>query len=172
MKISKKEDESPTVKTPSHLKGLSAKKEHGQKIFPFFLGTGEYAFEARHAPEFIPAVPVTRVPSAPAFIKGIIPFKGEIIAVIDLKNRLGIKEAAKDSADGNQIMLIAGANEQITAFLVDGAANVCDAGADVLPAHAENEIFVTGTIKPQGRAVRLLSLEKLLNISISVPAEK
>ncbi|MBI5888413.1 MAG: chemotaxis protein CheW [Deltaproteobacteria bacterium] len=142
------------------------KKGHEQrhKVFPFLLGTKEYAFEAGDAPEVLKAMPVTEVPSTPAFIKGIIPFRGEMLAVIDLRNRLGMEGAAQKSK-----MLIAGADDLRAAFLVDAVAGVCEADTHPPDATEEKDVFVKGIIKSQGRVIRVLSLEKLLNISISMP---
>lgn len=177
---SKKNYESPLLKTPLHLKGLPARKEHEQrrKLFTFLLGTLEYAFEAGDAPEVLKAMPVTEVPYTPAFIKGIIPFRGEMLAVIDLRNRLGMEGAPKNHTTRNSKMLIAGADDLRAAFLVDAVAGVCGAGThppDAPPAPAclelgeEKDVFVKGIIKSQGRVIRVLSLEKLLNISIGTP---
>lgn len=139
------------------------------KVFSFLIGAMEYAFEAQDAPEIVKAVPVTEVPSTPAFIKGIIPFRGEMLAVIDLRNRLGMEGQAKNHASKHPKMLIAGSDDQRAAFLVDAAYGICEAIAHPPDAPEENAIFVKWIIKSQGRVIRVLSLEKLLNISINTP---
>ncbi len=169
-----KNNERPAPKAPSHLQGISAIKRHEQrrKVVTFLIGAREYAFEAQDMPEVCHAMPITEVPRAPGFIKGIIPFKGNMLVVIDLKKRLGMEGTAKDTIARHSKMLIAGAEKYQSAFLVDAIAGACEAVPGPLDAPEEKDIFVKGLINMPGRSISVLSIEKLLNVNIAVPAKK
>ncbi|MHB8780819.1 MAG: chemotaxis protein CheW [Candidatus Geothermincolia bacterium] len=69
----------------------------------FQLGKEDYALEVARVKEIIPVTGITRMPNAPGYLKGIINLRGQIIAVLDLAERLGI--AADAEADRRIIVL-------------------------------------------------------------------
>lgn len=57
----------------------------------FSLAEGRYAFETRFVREVIRMGDATAVPGAPDFLHGVVNFRGEILAIVDLRQFLGLR---------------------------------------------------------------------------------
>jgi purine-binding chemotaxis protein CheW len=55
----------------------------------FMVGDVEYGVGILRAKEIIEYVPITRVPNAPEFVRGVINLRGRVVAVVDLAVRFG-----------------------------------------------------------------------------------
>lgn len=71
----------------------------------FQLGDYLFAFRGSQAREILPFSGVTWIPGATAFIPGVVNVRGDVIAVIDLKETLGIPETEKGKMDGFFVMV-------------------------------------------------------------------
>ncbi|MBI4955066.1 MAG: chemotaxis protein CheW [Myxococcales bacterium] len=60
------------------------------EVITFRVGAEEYALPARELCELVRATRLTRVPHAPAYVRGVINLHGEVTAVLDLATRLGL----------------------------------------------------------------------------------
>jgi purine-binding chemotaxis protein CheW len=58
----------------------------------FVVGEEEYALEVRHVREVVETIPITRVPSMPPAIRGVVNLRGSVVPVIDLGVRFGLPE--------------------------------------------------------------------------------
>jgi purine-binding chemotaxis protein CheW len=63
------------------------------KYLTFALAKEEYGIGILKVKEIIRMMPITRVPRAPAFIKGVINLRGKVIPVVDLRLKFGMEEA-------------------------------------------------------------------------------
>ena len=59
----------------------------------FSLAGGEYAIAVLRVREIIEHETVTRVPSTPAFVRGVINLRGSVVAVVDLARKFGLPES-------------------------------------------------------------------------------
>jgi len=66
--------------------------EKSQQLVVFKLDKEEYGSDIYHIKEILNIPRITRIPKAPDFIKGIMSLRGQVIAVIDLRTRLGFSE--------------------------------------------------------------------------------
>jgi purine-binding chemotaxis protein CheW len=72
-----------------------------------FEAAGErYAFETAWVVRATPMPPLTAIPGLPAFIVGVVPFEGEVLAVLDLRSLLALPLAAL--ADPTALVVLAG----------------------------------------------------------------
>ena len=62
-----------------------------------------YGCDLRNAQEIIPLRPMTRVPGAPAYVRGLINMRGTIVTVLDLGVRLD--PSRTPTVDGSIVML-------------------------------------------------------------------
>jgi purine-binding chemotaxis protein CheW len=62
---------------------------HGPSL-TFELGGEEYAFPVMRVQEVLELVPVTRVPSTPPYVLGVIDVRGRMVPVVDLAAKLGL----------------------------------------------------------------------------------
>jgi purine-binding chemotaxis protein CheW len=73
----------------SHRHPQSATPESLQLVC-FRVGSEEYGIDIMRVREVVPALPITRVADAPAFLEGIVELRGAFLGVIDLRRRLGV----------------------------------------------------------------------------------
>lgn len=71
--------------------------------------------------EITRAVAITRLPSAPRGVEGVVDFHGQIIPVIDLRDRLSLPRRDEDPADH---FIIADTGSRLCGFRVDEALGV------------------------------------------------
>lgn len=87
----------------------------------FHLGDGLYGMDILAIQEILRAQDITPVPTAPAFVAGLINLRGRIVVVADLRKRLGLP-AAEEGA--RPIHIIAGSGGEAVSFLADRAGDV------------------------------------------------
>lgn len=71
----------------------AAKAPDRVQYLTFSLGQGEYAIAVLRVREIIEHETVTRVPSTPAFVRGVINLRGSVVAVVDLARKFGLPES-------------------------------------------------------------------------------
>ena len=93
-----------------------------EEYLTFLLGREEYAVAIERVREVVKAPPVTEVPRAPAHILGVVTVRGEVVAVLDPRRRLGLPGAPP--ADGAGRIVIVDGGDGACALLVDAVASV------------------------------------------------
>ena len=61
------------------------------QVVSFRLGTEEYGVDIAQVQEIIRLVEITHVPRAPRFMEGVINLRGQLIPIIDLRTRFGMR---------------------------------------------------------------------------------
>lgn len=135
------------------------------KLIVFRLENEEYALSVQYVGSIERVLPITRVPSTPDFVKGVINLRGVVTPVIDLKKRFhGV-----DTEFTNQTRIIIVHIEDITVgIIVDSANDVVDIDRNQIEAPPEvvgsvEAEYITGVIKLNNRLLILLDLDKVLN---------
>lgn len=65
------------------------------KFITFALGREHYGLEIIRVREIIAAMEITAVPRMPAYVKGVINLRGQVISVIDLRAKFGMPAAER-----------------------------------------------------------------------------
>ena len=63
------------------------------KYLTFAIADEEYGLEILKVREIIGYMDITPVPQTPAYVKGVINLRGQVIPVIDLRSKLGMQQA-------------------------------------------------------------------------------
>jgi purine-binding chemotaxis protein CheW len=92
-----------------------------EEYLTFLLGPEEYAVAIERVREVIRAPPITEVPRAPGHILGVVTVRGEVVAVVDPRQRLGLAPAG---ADGHGKVVIVDVGDGPCGLLVDRVASV------------------------------------------------
>lgn len=74
------------------------------KYLTFALGKEEYGIEILKVREIIGYMTITAVPQMPAYVKGVINLRGQVIPVIDLRTRFGME--VKEITDQTCIIVV------------------------------------------------------------------
>ncbi len=142
-----------------------AKPEERPESWVTFSLSGEiYALPVTHVQEILRIANITRVPHAPGPVRGITNLRGRVLAVVDLRVRLGL--AAGEIGPDSRI-LVADARGRSIGLLVDAARQVLKIlpsaiqppPADVL---TERSDFIRGVHHLDRDLVILLDVERVL----------
>jgi purine-binding chemotaxis protein CheW len=79
----------------SHLQPAQNTATKAGKYLTFALGNEEYGLEILKVREIIGCIDVTAVPRTPAYVRGVINLRGQVISVVDLRVKLAMKPAEK-----------------------------------------------------------------------------
>ena len=88
----------------------------------FRVGADAYGSEVTDAQEVIPLRPMTRVPGAPAFVRGLINMRGTIVTVIDLAVRLDATRGP--TSDGSILLVRHRGGDRVVGIVVDEVLDV------------------------------------------------
>jgi purine-binding chemotaxis protein CheW len=97
------------------------------RYLAFELGGEEYAIEVERVEVVLETVPITRVPNAPAHLRGVINYRGAVIPVADLKTRFG--EGRTAAVEGSSVIVLHiryGGEDLVVGILADGVREVID----------------------------------------------
>lgn len=137
------------------------------KLIIFKLGREEYGMEILKVQEIKRMMSITRVPSTPAFIKGVINLRGSVLPVIDLRTRLGLYEAELTEAARIIVVLV---NEGVVGFIVDEVVEVTTINPQNVEAvqtlsNGLSAEYISGIAKADTRLYIMLNPDAIVNIT-------
>ena len=89
--------------------------ERCEKFVAFFLGTSIFWIPSSTVLEVVQPLPVAELPNAPSSILGIAAFKGDVVAIVNIKKVLGLEES---TANGKAKLIILRANAKETQIAI------------------------------------------------------
>jgi purine-binding chemotaxis protein CheW len=135
-----------------------------KRFCTFFLAGGYYGVEVDRVREIGRPQGLTRVPRAPAVVRGLMNLRGEIITALDLRRRLGLEEAAEGPAPRNVVVLAGGG---LLGLLVDEIGDVLEPEAEAFEGPPETlrgaaRELIRGTFKLPDRLLLVLDIDKVV----------
>ena len=136
-----------------------------RQLVVFDLASEAYGVDIGAVREIIRLQEITRVPSTPEFVEGIINLRGKVIPVVDLRRRFGlpIGEQTKESR-----IVVVDIGGRDTGVMVDAVAEVLRiASSSVEPTSSvittSDSGYLLGIAKVEDRLIILLDLESVLS---------
>lgn len=134
------------------------------QIVVFRLSSEEYALPITKVKDINRIMPLTKMPKSPAFMKGVINLRGEIIPVVDLRERFGL--TTNEATDDSRIMIV-DFNNQLIGIIVDGVTEVITipiAQIDIPPSASKLNIKqIPGIGKFNKRLLILLDIDEVFS---------
>lgn len=139
------------------------------KYLTFSLAGEEYGIAILKVKEIIGMMPVTPVPQAPRFVKGVINLRGRVIPVTDFRLKFGMEE--KEYTERTCIIVVEIAGREGTIMMglvVDSVSEVLNIkGEDIeeTPAFGTRvkTDYILGMAKMEGGVKILLDIDKVMN---------
>ena len=121
-----------------------AKKESvatKEQYLTFKVGSEIYGLKLKQAKEIIKPPKVTNVPNTEEYILGVINLRGQVIPVINLKNKLGLKEDdIKDLSNAqNKKIVVINIKDMLIGLYVDGVNEVMNLAVEDIEGVADNK---------------------------------
>lgn len=131
----------------------------------FSLGSEEFAAEITQVREIISIDKITRVPSAPKFIFGVINLRGKLVTVVDLHERLGFKRTQPLEKSKIIVSDIKGGVLGMMVDQVVEVSRVLESQIEPPPPMSAGKIdskYILGIAKMKDRLIVILDLENVL----------
>ena len=143
----------------------SATKQNRQ-FATFFINDLFFGIEVHKVQEVLRAQEMTRVPLAPGVLRGLINLRGQIVAAIDMRERLGLGARAGDQDPMNMIVR---SEDGAVSLLVDEIGDVIHVAGDAyepIPETMDRNLkqLVDGVYKLDGRLLLVLDTEQTLQL--------
>jgi purine-binding chemotaxis protein CheW len=132
------------------------------------LGKEEYGLEILKVREIIGYMEITAVPRMPAYVRGVINLRGQVIPVVDLRAKFGMDAVAKTEHTCIIVVEIKSGDRKLsTGIVVDRVSEVLDIPAEKIeeaPAFgaAVDTDFIRGMGKINDSVKILLDIDKVL----------
>lgn len=133
----------------------------------FILSNEQYGLNIQMVNNIEKMIPITRVPKTPDFIKGVINLRGEIVPIMDLRQRFGL--SIQDETEETRIIIIK-YEDILAGIIVDEVKEVMNIAEDSIESITSigNESFkdsILGAGKVDGSVITLLNIERLVKIT-------
>jgi purine-binding chemotaxis protein CheW len=134
------------------------------ELATFFVGDALCGMDILQVQEINKLIEMTRVPQAPEYVLGILNLRGEIVTIIDLGKKLGLKSTDLNDKTRN---VIVNSNEEHIGLMVEEISDVVQAEwrkVEKPPANigGVQGRFFTGVYKTEDRLIGILDVEKVL----------
>jgi len=131
----------------------------------FKLDSETYGINVMQVQEVLRYSEIAPVPGAPTYVLGIINLRGNVVTVIDTRQRFGLKAA--DISDNTRVVIIE-AEKQVIGILVDSVAEVVylkNSEIDDAPnvGNDDSARFIQGVSNREGELLILVDLNQLLS---------
>ena len=132
----------------------------------FTLGNEKFAIPLLQVKEVIGNIDITPVPQSPAFYEGIMNLRGQIIPVIDLRTKLGIKKGPSKEVT----IIILDFDPHSLGVIVDSIESVNSYESKDISVAEEADLFIKaefilGVAKKEKELTMILHLKAILHIA-------
>ncbi len=138
------------------------------KYLTFALSDEEYGIGILKVKEIIGMMPVTSVPQAPHFVRGVINLRGKVIPVTDLRLKFGLSEAEYTDKTCIIVVEIKTASGQVQmGIVVDSVSEVLNIKGEEIEdtpsfGAAADTDYILGMAKMEGGVKILLDIDRVL----------
>ena len=143
-----------------------------QQIIVFRQGSEEYGLPINQIKEVVLTPNITRMPQTPAYVKGVANIRGNIIGIIDLEEKFGLKEAAttKETNKSVNYTLVVESDEFKVGILVTEVPNTLSVQAsdmeepvNIVSDSNNNTDYIEYIVKLEDRLIVMIDILKVLN---------
>lgn len=129
------------------------------QVVIFKLNEEQFAVETGKVQSINDAMEITKVPKAPAHIKGLVNLRGNVISLLDINLLLGTPK--QDEKQNNIIILEM--EDELVGITVDQVDEVLDVEEELIEKINDGKkAYIEGVINFQDRIVTLIDIDKLL----------
>lgn len=139
------------------------------KYLTFKLENEEYGVEILKVQEIIQMQQVTKVPRAPAFVRGVINLRGKVIPVVELRTKFGMPTREDTEKTCIIVAMIEAAGKNLTmGLIIDEVKEVLDIGPGQIEetpsfGASVDTAFLLGIGKVGDNVKMLLDIDKVLS---------
>lgn len=131
----------------------------------FRLGEEKYGINVMQVQEVLRITEIAPVPGAPSYVLGIINLRGNVVTVIDTRNRFGLM--SRETDDQSRVVIIE-TEDHIIGILVDSVAEVVELRASQIETapnvgNEESSKYIQGVTSRDNELLILVDLNKFIS---------
>ncbi len=147
------------------MSGVNKENDETLQWVTFRLGDEKYGINVMQVQEVLRITEIASVPGAPSYVLGIINLRGNVVTVIDTRNRFGL--VSKESDDASRIVIIE-TDQHIIGILVDSVDEVVEMRVSEIEnapnvGNEENLKYIQGVTSRENELLILVDLNKFLS---------
>jgi purine-binding chemotaxis protein CheW len=133
-------------------------------LVTFALDREEFGIRVDQVREIIRVGEITRVPQAPAHVRGVANLRGRILAVVEIRTRLGLTPAVLTPRSR---IIVVEIQARVLGILVDAVLQVVKVPVETVTAAPDEVLspqtdYISGVARWNSRLIILLDVEKVL----------
>ena len=135
-----------------------------EEFLSFVLGDENYALDIMSVKEIRGYEAVTKIANAPAFVKGVLNLRGDIVPIVDLRIKFDIGQATYDEFT---IVIMLSVSDRIVGVVVDAVSDVVKLSAQAILPPPEfgvsfNSRFLRGLATVENKMIILVNIAVLI----------
>ncbi len=144
------------------------------QLISFEVGEEEYGLDILRVKEVIRIREITRLPKAPSFVRGIINLRGDVIPIIDLRDKFGL---ASQEYTAMTRVIVADVDAKLVGMVVDAASQVVRIPSDQIEPPPPivgglSAEYIRGVGKLEEKLIILLNIDRILSTQEKVELER
>ena len=133
------------------------------RLITFRVGPETFVLDIMAVRQIVPYSGSTSIPTAPAFIEGIVVLRNEVIPIIDLAHKLGMKST---EANERSAIVVAEVHSMVVGLVVDRVSDILTIGADQIQPVPEvttsfDKVYAEGIIAHENGMICFLNLSRM-----------
>ncbi|MBL6447049.1 purine-binding chemotaxis protein CheW [Fulvivirga sp. 29W222] len=143
-----------------------------QQLIVFRQGDEEYGIHIDQIKEVVLTPNITKMPQTRSFVKGVANIRGNIIGIVDLEEKFGLKEATTtaEANEANNYTLVIESEDYKVGILVTEVPNTLtikssniEQSVNVIHDNNLNSDYIKGLVKLDNRLIILIDIFKVLD---------
>ena len=157
-----------------HANEATAAEAQPREFLVFSLGDEEYAIDILKAQEIRGYENVTRIASAPPFIKGVTNLRGVIVPIVDLRIKFNLDRV---EYDGQTVVIVVNVSGRVVGVVVDGVSDVLSLTPEQIKPAPEfglslSSDYLSGLASLEDRMLVLVDIDRMLSSEEMALVEK
>ena len=151
----------------AHSSDKSGSVEDLLQLVGFTLGEEDFGVDILSVQEINRVTEITKIPSTPDFVKGVINLRGNVIPVIDLRKRLGMPEREHDKQTR---IIVADVEDRTVGLVVDAVsevirmdANLVEPPPEIILGAGDKGRYIKGVGKLDDKLLMLLDINSMFS---------
>jgi purine-binding chemotaxis protein CheW len=140
------------------------------QLIVFRQGNEEFGFLIDQIKEVVITPPITKVPLSPSYVRGVANIRGNIIAIVDMEERFGLKKTLDENSNKVNFTLVVESEDFKMGILSQEVPNTLaisesdiEQTPNIISDQSNERNYIKGIVKIGHRLIILIDIYKIIN---------